>query len=232
MGPLAAAPGSLSYSRASRGSSGPTGTHVQAPAHLGGFPGEAPSRGEGAWVGRAWRGRCPGSPTRAAAFRREPPHAPPRYRIPGTVTCGRGRPVRRTPLPPALLNSHRRGSRQSGSLPPRPIKAASGAAALGDRGAERSELFPAGAERRPAEAGPSPPAPMGEHLLPCALVGARPAGPRRQPRSSPSPDPKPLSRGDETLPSPNVRGSGRGPLRSEASLPASPELLPSNLWQL
>lgn len=120
MGPLAAAPGSLSYSRASRGSSGPTGTHVQAPGHLGGFPGEAPSRGEGAWVGRAWRGRCPGSPTRAAAFRREPPHAPPRSRIPGTVTCGRGRPVRRTPLPPALLNSHRRGSRQSGSLHPPP----------------------------------------------------------------------------------------------------------------
>lgn len=136
----------------------------------------------------------------------------------------------RTSLPPAPLNPRGRGGQRSGSPPPRSQppphpgpRWTAGDAVLrpGRGGAKRGELFPAGSERRPAEPGPFPPAPVGKHLLPGALVGAQPAGPRRQPRSSPSPAPKPFGGGNEALLPPNLRGSG-GPAGRPATLPGGP----------
>lgn len=117
---------------------------------------------------------------------------------------------------------------------PAPPRAAAGAAALRP-GAERGELFPAGAERRPAEAGPFPPAPVGKHLLAGALVGAQPAGPRRQPRSSLSPAPPPNRSAVTRKPSCPPASAATAALpgtpaavrsQREASLPASPEAAP------
>lgn len=224
-------PPGVSYSRASRGSNGPTGREGPAPGHLGGGSPGKPFPGERA-LPRLPDESCVLNPTGCSFL----PGAAAR---PSTVPSPRDGHLReraaRAPHPAATCAAQLALSGQPAEwvTAPPPHQGPHGALPSGATGgAERGEMFPAGAERRPAEAGPSPPAPVGEHLLPCALVGAQPAGPRRQPRSSPSPDPKPLSRGDATFLSPNVRGSGRGPLPREASLPASLELLPRNLWQL
>lgn len=108
----------------------------------------------------------------------------------------------RTPLPPAPLDPRRRGGRRRGRGPPAPSRASPwGPGRKGEgAGTERGERFLPGAELRLAEAAPFPPAPLGKHLLPGALMKAQSAGPHRHPRSSPSPPQKALRRGSEALP--------------------------------
>lgn len=108
----------------------------------------------------------------------------------------------RTPLPPALLDPCRRGGRRRGRGPPAPSRALPWGPGRKREGAgtERGERFLQGAELRLAEAGPFPPAPLGKHLLPGALMKAQSGGPHRQPGSSPSPPQKALRRGSEALP--------------------------------
>lgn len=188
----------------------PSGSCVLCPTGCS-FPSGAsacPLQGPGSAAGAAWRLSCSCGPTRG---RRRGSRANTLlgrrgdfWGDVGLSPAGGGGPCA---APRCCLRRSTRAVEAGGGVgrgSPRPIK--------GRGGAERGELFPAGAERRPAEVGPFPPAPVGKHLLP---------RPRRQPRSSPSPDPKPLRSGGETLLPLNLRGTG-SPAGRTAALPGAP----------